>query len=254
MEIPQDMLYEILLRLPYDYVMRFISTNRQYLSIRDDNNFWRLKFQHDNGHPPPIGANYRQLCKEYNIVYTWGDNAFGELGRPSSDEYENDKQHPASAPPAKAIACGDGFTLLIDADDWLWGCGNNDHGQLALDGVRYTEVFRLLPFKNRVKSVVCSNSSSLILDEYSDVYLMDGGVIKKIASRIQQIAMMTEILMLSEDGNIYCYGEPEAINLDIYDNFRGHKIVKIASNQYGHVLLDSDSVLWYYGIDDEPFC
>lgn len=92
-----------------------------------------------------------------------GYNYFGQL---ISDDFEQD------------CACGEDFTLLVDADGWLWGCGGNESGHLGKE-IPYTETFRLLPLKTRVKSVVCSNHKSLILDEYSDVYLMTKNTIKK---------------------------------------------------------------------------
>ena len=65
-----------------------------------------------------------------NAFYGWGRNDKGQLGTGNSD--------PVSEPTLlfqnknfRSVACGSESTVAIDGDDKIWGCGWNEHGNLA---------------------------------------------------------------------------------------------------------------------------
>jgi alpha-tubulin suppressor-like RCC1 family protein len=74
------------------------------------------------------------------VVYAWGDNTHGQLGR-GDDPNASLPDIVHGLPPIAAIAAGGYYALALDRDDALWAWGLNDRGQLG-DG---TTVMRGTP-------------------------------------------------------------------------------------------------------------
>lgn len=77
-------------------------------------------------------------------VWTWGVNAYGQLGRAAEARCRNATQNqlppelPCSYIPGRvpidrviAVAAGDGYTLALKADGTVWGWGLSNHGQVG---------------------------------------------------------------------------------------------------------------------------
>ncbi|KAL7575073.1 hypothetical protein ACA910_000444 [Epithemia clementina (nom. ined.)] len=73
-------------------------------------------------------------------VYGWGRNDKGQLGIISGDDGDNKALLNCPTPvrlfadistPIQQVACGSEFTLVVDRMDAIWGCGWNEHGNLA---------------------------------------------------------------------------------------------------------------------------
>jgi alpha-tubulin suppressor-like RCC1 family protein len=73
------------------------------------------------------------LCKDESssvLAYGWGRNDKGQLGSGSQG-------HVALPTPVfadrdiRSLSCGSEFTVIVDVADALWGCGWNEHGNLA---------------------------------------------------------------------------------------------------------------------------
>jgi alpha-tubulin suppressor-like RCC1 family protein len=72
-----------------------------------------------------------------STVYTWGDNAQGQLG----DGTDQDRPVPApvtgiSVPSVAGIAVGGDFAMVLGTDETLWDWGANSRGQLGNGGTQ----------------------------------------------------------------------------------------------------------------------
>ena len=69
-------------------------------------------------------------------VWTWGSNACGQLGRGADavNTHTPGRIDPLlfGNSPAHMVACGDNFTLILNAQGEVWACGHNACGQLGL--------------------------------------------------------------------------------------------------------------------------
>jgi len=69
--------------------------------------------------------------KQDGTLWSWGYNAFGQLGQNNTTNYSSPVQV-GSLTNWKFISLGTGSTLSIKTDGTLWACGNNANGQLGL--------------------------------------------------------------------------------------------------------------------------
>ena len=114
------------------------------------------------------------LKNDYGTVWTWGENASGQLG----DGTTTDRDTPMSVPGLSgviAIAAGDAegggesYTLALKSDGTVWGWGYNINGQLG-DG---TNSSRLSP----VKAVGLSGVVAIAAGEYSSYAVKNDGTV-----------------------------------------------------------------------------
>ena len=86
------------------------------------------------------GTNWKQVACAYNhttaiktdgTLWTWGGNAFGQLG----DNTTTPRSSPATTAGAgtdwKQVACGSFYTAAVKTDGTLWTWGGNSSGQLG---------------------------------------------------------------------------------------------------------------------------
>lgn len=78
------------------------------------------------------GATHCACISSKNQVYTWGVGANGRLGHGNIFDLE----YPSAILSIQetiyiAASCGKDFTLLLDEDGFVWGCGSLEHGKLG---------------------------------------------------------------------------------------------------------------------------
>ncbi len=115
--------------------------------------------------------------KDYNNVWVYGRNDFGQLGLRGTTRRVTPEQIPNLK--AKFVACGSSYTAIIDQDDNILVCGSNEFGQLGLGDttqipnikVVYREIFfevLITPTQIpniKVKFVACGNAHTAIIDQ-----------------------------------------------------------------------------------------
>ena len=108
-------------------------------------------------------------------LYGWGANKYGQLGTGNigngfSENYQTlpiliDDKHiwiDGSA--------GDGFIILIDSNGHLYGCGNNNYGQLGLGDTTDRTTITLIDNTHCWKKVICGGSHILLIDSNGYLY------------------------------------------------------------------------------------
>ena len=116
-------------------------------------------------------------------LYTWGDNAHGQLGRDTTDKQDS---HPSKADtPAGVnfihVSAGCGFSVALGSDGSLYSWGDNSHGQLGRAVTSDTPA-------NRPNKVVTPTGITFV----------------------QASAGGSHVAALGSDGNIYTWGDNTA--------------------------------------------
>jgi len=75
------------------------------------------------------GTAFALALDARGMVYAWGENNQGQLGREQSDAFQPDIVR--GLPPIAALAAGGAFALALGQDGSLWAWGQNDRGQLG---------------------------------------------------------------------------------------------------------------------------
>jgi alpha-tubulin suppressor-like RCC1 family protein len=99
-----------------------------------------------------------QVLKSNGVLWTSGNNEFGELGDGSMEDQKN--LVPISTN-VKSMSTGAHHTLILTNDGTLWGFGDNSYGQLG-DGINLPHPFPV-PVMNDVQSMSTASYFSLML-------------------------------------------------------------------------------------------
>jgi uncharacterized repeat protein (TIGR03803 family) len=78
------------------------------------------------------GENHAVALTTNKMVWTWGDNTFGELGRSGSASVPGPVTNLVNV---IAIAAGYDFTLAVTSNGQVYAWGHNDSGQLGTNGI-----------------------------------------------------------------------------------------------------------------------
>jgi alpha-tubulin suppressor-like RCC1 family protein len=77
------------------------------------------------------GDGHTAAIKTNGTLWTWGNNATGQLGSNNTTSRSSPAQTVSGGANWKQVACGNDFTAVIKTDDTLWLWGNNTSGQLG---------------------------------------------------------------------------------------------------------------------------
>ncbi|CEM30055.1 unnamed protein product [Vitrella brassicaformis CCMP3155] len=130
--------------------------------------------------PPPgrlviavaIGERHGLLATDEGIVYSWGDNEYGQLGRPAQKREENEQPFPINAlldHQVKVVACGKHHSLALAVDGSVFAWGRNKSGQVGCnDSHDKTEPVKVM---SRCKHISAGPHSSAAVTAEGEVYV-----------------------------------------------------------------------------------
>jgi alpha-tubulin suppressor-like RCC1 family protein len=73
-------------------------------------------------------------------------------------------------PKIKQISCGPYHFLSLDEHHSIWGCGNNEYGQLGVSDVQNRAQPTQIPTFAQVHQISCGTQFSLVLDERGTIW------------------------------------------------------------------------------------
>ena len=87
------------------------------------------------------GYNHTLILKNDGTLWVCGLNGSGQLGLGDFTSRNTFTQITTNANDIKSVYCGYNHTLILKNDGTLWGCGNNEHGQLGLGDTKSRDIF-----------------------------------------------------------------------------------------------------------------
>ena len=103
-------------------------------------------------------------------LYGWGANANGELGNGTTGTEQLTPLLIDDTHNYIEGSAGQGFVILIDSNGHLYGCGNNDWGQLGLGDTTDRNVITLIDDTKTWKKVCCGGGHTLLIDSNGHLY------------------------------------------------------------------------------------
>ena len=114
------------------------------------------------------GYNYTFIIKNNGTLWGCGYNGYGQLGLEDSNNrnvFTITNTNPGNI---KSIHCGNRYTLILQNNGTLLGCGRNVEGQLGLGNTGSCAIFTKIT--NDIKSVNCGYDYTIILKNDSTLW------------------------------------------------------------------------------------
>ena len=114
------------------------------------------------------------ICLDYDgIVFTFGDNEFGQLGIGKDSEWlpythEPQKLH---LPSIRQISCGFDFTICLSEDSDLYSFGNNEFGELGLGNNEPCNFPQKIESLSNIDFIECGDDHAVCKTFSGDVYV-----------------------------------------------------------------------------------
>jgi alpha-tubulin suppressor-like RCC1 family protein len=289
--LPNEAILNIALNESIDSIPSLCRSSQRFNDlICNSNYFWRFRFIQDFGQPEEHIINWKDAYENYGRVVGCGINGYSQLGSQNILPPSSGFRLPTVGIPmekfpieliklkSKFIACGDGYTMLIDLDNNVWGIGSNDFGQLGLgDNVNRNIPIRLTHMRQPLKAkfIACGKSHTIIIDlnnnvlafginHYGQLGLGDTQD-RNIPTMIQNLKAQSiscgqeHTILIDLDNNVLAFGNNHYGQLGLGDNvgniFTPTKIpnikAKFIASKMGHnMLIDLENDVWGFGYND----
>lgn len=116
------------------------------------------------------GKNYALAIDEDNNLWAWGSNLYKQLGIGTKISDRNNAIKIDNGMKYKKIAAGYDFSLAIDENGNLWGCGRNRYGQLGSEVGEDSNIWVKVMKDKKFKEVSVGTGHVLLLDMENHLY------------------------------------------------------------------------------------
>ena len=139
-----------------------------HLGVGDTNNshttFVQATTNADNIRSVYCGCDHTFVLKNDDTLWGCGQNGDGQLGLGDKTYRKIFTQITTNTNNIKLICCGGYHTIILKNDGTLWGCGQNEYGQLGLgDAKNRTTFTQITTNTSDVKSIYCGYRYTIIL-------------------------------------------------------------------------------------------
>lgn len=238
-ELPRELLGLQLLNLTASEIYNIRNINRLYYDIYRNDNFWRLKFQHDHGFLPPATDSYHKLYYNYKRVYLYYTTDSSSLlaGRYIDLKNFAKRVHMTIA----------NIFYFIDLNDNLWSAKIDEHGRVTTAKISTRKVVDfILGQYNREEDVFYVDNLGKVwhINNGAEILIYDDVSIKKLYS------FYSDMLLITRDNQLVYlpYSEPSMDTHQLKKALRSinnrsgiHRLIDIFSNM---IILDNQRKLW----------
>ena len=210
------------------------------------------------------------ILKNNGTLWGCGYNGYGQLGLGEDVNNKTTFTQIVDVYDVKSIYCGFNHTIILKNDGTLWGCGQNNNGQLGLGDATNRKIF--IKITDDVKSVNCGHDYTLILKNDSTLWgCGDNSVgqlglgdktsrttFTQITDNVKSIYCgKSHTIILKNDGTLWGCGDNQYGQLGLEGSIQKTMFTPITTNTdnvksvycgyYHTLILKNDSTLWGCG-------
>jgi len=220
---------------------------------------------------PPItaisaGSRHSMALDENGNIWTWGDNAFGQLGNGSVDDAHSPIQVP-SLTAVVDIAAGYRHTLALTENGTVYAWGRNDYGQLGVGDVPNQSIPVVVTTLTdaEIVNVATGSAADISLAMAADGTMYEWGrdpsegvarsapvMVEGISDVVDAAVGFSHIQALTADGTVYGWGANRyngTGNPGFSDtpHWVMDDAVAVVSGVYHSMAIDEQGTLWGWG-------
>ena len=126
--------------------------------------FTQITTNTDNIKSVHCGGPHTFILKNDGTLWGCGWNGHGQLGLGNTNNIALFTKVTTNVDNIKSVYCGNYYTLILKNNGTLWGCGDNDYGQLGLGDTTDKLMFTIIGINtNDIKSIYCGQYHTIIL-------------------------------------------------------------------------------------------
>ena len=225
------------------------------------------------------GGNHTFILKNDGTLWGCGRNVEGQLGLGDTTNRNTFTQVTTNVDNIKSVYCGAEHSLILKNDGTLWGCGNNNYGQLGLgDTINRNTFTKITTNTDDIKSVYHGTYHTFILkndgtlwgcgnNNYGQLGLGDNEcrvTFTEITTNVDDIKQVycgkNHTFILENDGTLWSCGDNQFGQLGLGNNTNRNTFTQVTTNTdnikkiycgWEHALiLKNDNTLWGCGRND----
>jgi len=201
------------------------------------------------------GGQHSMLLDHRGNVFTFGNNAYGQLGHATGEICTQKLIMVPEVKGARAISAGSFHSMVIGPDHSVWVFGRNDKGQL---GLRRSEQI------DESDWVVSEESLSLRRDRPHDLMTLSKPMrIPNLRAKVVSAGGRHSVLIDLDRFTVWTFGDntfgqlgvgdpfaTEVWNSDIPQPIPGITAVDVSAGGYHTLILDTEGNVWAFGNND----
>ena len=138
-------------------------------------------------------------------LYGWGANHFGQLGNGTTTyfDYSTQQLSPLLIDDTHEWvqgSAGYGFIILIDSNGHLYGCGQNNYGQLGLGDTTNRNTLTLIDNTKKYVSASCSYGNSMVI--YEQIIQKTNVITQQALSEHNEISIGDIVMKTNKNNDI----------------------------------------------------
>ncbi len=249
----------------------FISETGNVYVLSDDKNTL-TKEKINNIVEIASGYNHVIALKKDGTVWVKGENDKGQLGIGEASK-NGDFQQVAGLKNIVSVSAGKNFSVALDENGVVWSWGDNSCGQLAIQPHKTIYYPMKSNFKEPISDISCGTYHLLVLDEKGNVLasgnnkngeLGNTDILNDDISICVDLGIKSTFILagenysaiISNEGNVYSFGEPSAIlgigdlfgkNTSIPQQLDLQSIKTISANKLTMIAVDENNCLYFWG-------
>ena len=180
------------------------------------------------------GYDFSICLSENGILYSFGDNRYGQLGNGKHENCNYPKQI-ESVSDIEFVECGGFHAICKSVNNQIFVWGDNENGQLGTGNVTpYDKPYLCLEWPNNVVDIKCGNFHTIVLTSNQQVFSCGCNEYDALGrnTELEHSPVLELIEELSEIVRIEC-GSDHSMCIDDYD-----RLFLFGNNDYGQLGLN----------------
>ncbi|XP_070200727.1 secretion-regulating guanine nucleotide exchange factor-like isoform X2 [Littorina saxatilis] len=188
------------------------------------------------------GWDFSLACTESGEIFSWGNNAFSQLGRDPGEKYSAlpGRVDLPTDSPAVCVAAGLRHGLALTADGCVYGWGHNKKGQVGHVADDTGKVAKVVPLpvklnpstKQKVLQITAAAYHSQVLTDCHDIYLWGCNKFGQLSQDPNGTPQLSQPCCLSRSA------------------FGGHKVKSVTSGWTHSIALTDSGEVYTWGRAD----